>query len=723
MAGQILLKNPYMQDAILQYYPWHHFVFESFKNGILPLWNPYQMMGMPLMAGLKSMTFYPLNIFFIWGEIEKWHASIFLQVFLSMIFAYALCRDLKLSKGASIFAAVSFSLSSWMIGLLEFVSDSHAALWFPLFILFAKRFLDKKGGKNLFFLGLSIAFSIFAGQLQYTGYGLILLGFFVLYYGYIEKIKLKSFILISISVGLGIGISAMQLLPALEFFSNSYRGILHSHFIFSADLLNPNNLFRLFSPDFFGHPTQRNLTSGYIETSGYFGIISFFFALYAVFFARKNKFARFFSIVFVLAAILSLKGPAAQLLYLLKIPLITSGSGGRIFLLVMLSGSILAGFGLEEFLKRRARKNILSLLAFASLFGIGILLHYKRPLFFHDVKFSFLIFGVFAASALAFLVLRKIDKRITGLFVLFLIALLYFDLFRFGYRYLTFSNKKFLYPDTEITKTIKDNSRYNLARSFGITEPEIDTHMKLYSLETYAPFYPQRSAQLLQALQKLPTDKVPTDNKYYMTHNPNLKYALDFTGVSFVAGPKDFNPSYFYFNTTDFAPSFDKILSVSNSDLYINKDALPRFGLYYDYQVADSEKQLKILKDRSIDFRNKLLLEEELPIKLEFGTGSAKLLSNTINTQKFSIETDKPALFYISDTHFPGWSAEVNGKPTKIYRTNYNFRAALVPQGRSTIEFSYLPTHFVLGVKISIAALLLLTLLEFSKITNKLTKK
>src|SRR5258708_2997374 len=62
LTGQILLKNPYMQDSIIQLYPWKHLVLESLRNGIIPFWNPYQLMGMPFMASMKPMVFYPLNI-------------------------------------------------------------------------------------------------------------------------------------------------------------------------------------------------------------------------------------------------------------------------------------------------------------------------------------------------------------------------------------------------------------------------------------------------------------------------------------------------------------------------------------------------------------------------------------------------------------------------------------------------------------------------------------
>src|SRR6185437_7212556 len=77
IPGQILVKNPYMQDSIIQLFPWKHLVYQAFHNGIIPFWNPYQLMGMPFMAGMKPMVFYPLNILFLLHEVQAWNALLF----------------------------------------------------------------------------------------------------------------------------------------------------------------------------------------------------------------------------------------------------------------------------------------------------------------------------------------------------------------------------------------------------------------------------------------------------------------------------------------------------------------------------------------------------------------------------------------------------------------------------------------------------------------------
>ena len=51
-------------DGIAQYYPWRFFAAESIRDGVLPLWNPHQFCGTPLLANGQSAVLYPLNAVF-----------------------------------------------------------------------------------------------------------------------------------------------------------------------------------------------------------------------------------------------------------------------------------------------------------------------------------------------------------------------------------------------------------------------------------------------------------------------------------------------------------------------------------------------------------------------------------------------------------------------------------------------------------------------------------
>jgi len=692
------------------------------------------------MANMKTMVFYPFNVLFFLGEAKSWNVLLFLQVFLSMIFSYILSRDFKLSNISSMFVSLGFALSSLMVGVLEFGSEGHVLLWLPLFFLFAKRYMEREKRKYLILLGFTLAFSIFAGQLQYIAYMLILLAGFILFYGYILKVKFSVYFLLFLAVFLGIGMSALQLLPSIELFPYSHRGLLDSHQlrdVFTRGLINPSQIFRLLSPDFFGNPVTRDLTIGYIETSGYFGIIPLFFCVFAMIFVRNNVFVRFFTASFIVALLLSSRG-VGEILYFLKIPIVTSGSADRIFLVVLFSGAILSGFGLDKFVNtKNLKRNIFSLIIFTLTFIviIGIYLLSKlndlesAKLFLNNIKFVSGILAIFFIGTVTYILLFSKRKNffIAGVFTIFTLSFTFFDLFRLGYRFLTFSNEKFFYPEMGVTRFIKTAQSNSLERTYGITDPELGTFLNIYTVETYNPLYLARTGIALQALQGKLDEKLSIDNKYFLnSEGEKLKRVLDFLGVSFFVlkttpETKD-SPSIRYLKTNRFEGDFKLIYRDDRHAVYKNLTAYPRFGLYYQAQeVKDDAESLQTISQNAIDFRKKVLLEEKIPIPLEEGSGSAKLLGTTVNTQKFRIETDKPSFFYVSDTFFPGWKAKVNNHETKIYRANYNFRAVLVPKGNSIIEFMYIPNTFLIGVWISALSLLFLIFLgrfHFPKISK-----
>ena len=62
----------------------------------------------------------------------------------------------------------------------------------------------------------------------------------------------------------------------------------------------------------------------------------------------------------------------------------------------------------------------------------------------------------------------------------------------------------------------------------------------------------------------------------------------------------------------------------------------------------------------------------------------------------------------LTDTHYPGWEAFVDGDPASIERANYLFRAVRVPAGESLVEFVYRPASLRNGLRLAILGAVLL---------------
>jgi uncharacterized membrane protein YfhO len=88
-----------------------------------------------------------------------------------------------------------------------------------------------------------------------------------------------------------------------------------------------------------------------------------------------------------------------------------------------------------------------------------------------------------------------------------------------------------------------------------------------------------------------------------------------------------------------------------------------------------------------------------LPNKLGF-------ISESNNRLHLLAQATENTLLVLSDTHFPGWKAFVDGQETKIYRANYAFRAIPLQAGRHRVEFVYDPLSFKLGAAVSLLGIL-----------------
>jgi uncharacterized membrane protein YfhO len=81
-----------------------------------------------------------------------------------------------------------------------------------------------------------------------------------------------------------------------------------------------------------------------------------------------------------------------------------------------------------------------------------------------------------------------------------------------------------------------------------------------------------------------------------------------------------------------------------------------------------------------------------------------------------------------SEIYYPvGWKVTIDGKPAEHFRANYVLRAMVIPGGEHTIVFSFEPSSYYTGEKISFASSLIFVLLLLGvvswEVKRSLTKK
>ena len=59
----------------------------------------------------------------------------------------------------------------------------------------------------------------------------------------------------------------------------------------------------------------------------------------------------------------------------------------------------------------------------------------------------------------------------------------------------------------------------------------------------------------------------------------------------------------------------------------------------------------------------------------------------------------------VSDSHYPGWRATLDGSSVPLHRANYALRAVRLPAGTHRVRFEYAPWSFRGGLAVSLLSL------------------
>ncbi|MBP1746274.1 MAG: hypothetical protein H6Q54_889, partial [Deltaproteobacteria bacterium] len=134
------------------------------KSFQVPLWNPFNYSGIPLLATLQPGVFYPPHLlYFLFPFNIAWNWIIILHFFLAAVTTYSLLRHLKASSGGAILGAITFTLSGYLISIHNLLTHLLAVAWFPIIIVYFLRYFEKDSMKFLVLTSIFLAVQFFAG--------------------------------------------------------------------------------------------------------------------------------------------------------------------------------------------------------------------------------------------------------------------------------------------------------------------------------------------------------------------------------------------------------------------------------------------------------------------------------------------------------------------------------------------------------------------------------
>jgi hypothetical protein len=255
-----------LNDFGVYYYPMADVTFEMWREGEVPLWNPYVYSGMPLLASIETAAFYPPNVPRLFVSTER--AFTLLHVFhvlLAALGTWLYCRGRGISTAGSLLAAMVFAAAG--PGVLRLLAGHitiiHSAAWWPLILWLVDRCIRRPTIGRGCWLALALGTQFLAGFPMYTYAMALLIPAYLLVFAvrWEHPLQRRTFKLLGILFGaavLAVGLVAVQLLPTAEFMGGSHRGDLdyEQATICSFPLIN---LVTAIVPDFYGD----DVTCGY----------------------------------------------------------------------------------------------------------------------------------------------------------------------------------------------------------------------------------------------------------------------------------------------------------------------------------------------------------------------------------------------------------------------------------------------------------------------------
>ena len=752
------IHNPELTDQVLQFYPWNRLATEELKHGRFPLWNPFSFCGSPLFANGQSGILYPLNLLnLIFGPLT---ASVLLEcarLLIAGIFSWAFLRQLGLCRSASIFGAVAFAFSRNMIVWLGFPA-ADVAILLPALFWAVERLIKRPNAIHALAGALLVAVQFLAGQPQTS-----LVCFFGVTVYLVVRLCSRNhswnsrFRIGGLYTGwwlLGTGLSAIQIIPLLEYIKESAAFFFRSQT--NLKTYPWHELVSFIVPDFYGTPYDGNYWgfANLIGTACYFGIGPLILALMSLprIFSRAKLGAFWLLALFSLGIIYRIPGIDG----ILRLPLFNAIDTNKFLVLIVFALAVCSSLELDRIVRNEEPRFFAKgMTVFVAIFLFALLTLYALRAFVSSLSLqsyeirNFVILLVLGILCLVIFFLHS--RGILGRegFCWALLAITSADLYWFGHIYNAAAVRQEM-PGTPsaILQLPEDANQYRVLGIKNVLPPNTSILYGLADVRGYDAMTPRRYFDFLSRSQAGYAD-------FYRTlglgdsnsgESPITRSTLFLRDIRHRLESPDSNlrellRKAFYWNTnldslvqSDALGFFSiqyvlappgikelpggKLRYIGGKEISVfeNPDRLPRCFLRRDFEFADEENALRIASQPDFDFKKRLLLSgvsnKESMRRLfdgrkkdpEFGEDT-KIVHQT--HVEVAARISAPAIVVLNDLFAVGWEAYIDGERAEIYQANYLFRAVTVQKaGAHKVEFYYRPAGFKWGTVITLSSLL-----------------
>jgi hypothetical protein len=620
--------------------------------------------------------------------------------------------------------------------------------WLPLALLFGE--LAVRGKRAVWYLlaGCVLGLQILAGHPQYMAYCAGALVLYILFRavavcrdeGGMKPLAFSAAGIV-LMVATGAALSAVQLLPGVEFAAESGRANLAGPASVRDNSLPPENLALLAVPGIFGDMQGGRYWGRWLywETCLYAGILPLLLALLGALRAR-SRIAQFFSGLAVLSLVLAFGyySPLFGFLYARVPGFSVFRAQAKFTVLAAFSLAVLAGFGCRCLLDRgeEARRLIarfgaasiiialaLTLLAAAAaatgggespLWGRVVQYRHARgfegtpPIDPADTvsraaAYRTALRGALTAAALllvsgaVFLASRRMRPAALAAVVLLLSI---GDLWHFGARYVIVSPLESCRWPPDLAESMRsDRSVYRICAP-NISVPGAMQNMPegIAAIDGYETLNVGLYKDYVDASQGVGRGArldFAIDGVAPMLEALNLKYVL-------LPAPQRFA-----------SPGYRRRFTDGRVTVYEKEAPSPRaFVAHRARMIPEPDAALAALRMRGEAARDEVILSADPGIPLPApAPGSPRDRAEIVDEQPCEVRVtaglSSPGFLVLSDVYYPGWKAYADGKEVPIHRANYAFRAVYLGEGTHEVRFVYAPRSFAIGLRVSAAAALL----------------
>ena len=725
----------------------------------MPLWNPSIVAGRPFHANAQSAVFspytFPAYVLPFWTALG-WIGV--LKLWVAAFGTYLLGRSLGMGFAGALLAGIVFAFSLRMVTWLSYPAMGVWTL-IPWLLVATDRLVrrpDLLAGAGL---ATVVGLQFLCGHPESSFHALLAAVAFLALRVWQARRRpagvpaTRAVVAFGAGLAGGAALAAVLLVPFGELLWLSAD--LRERADRSVDVHLPvRDALGIFLYDWWGRPTQTPLRPFLLDRALYAGALPL--ALAAAALVLRPTVTRVAVALFGALWLAVALGVPPFLQIVTRLPVFSSGHNTRLVVLSMLALALLAGWGLGELSSRRGaspgRARVVVGIAAALLLvppAVAIAATgldagemadaFRVAWLFADaptlvtssgheavIRQSSLILWITLAGAALALVLLRVSGRLgAGAFVALALALVCVDLFRAGMGYNPAIERR--WASVPATPAIRELQRERPARFVSTEEiPQNVIPMRFGPHEARGYDVPivrrfdgfwrsevdPRSLGVAAGLLDIPLELRDV--------TPRALRALRLLGVTHVLqGSTGRAATPPYEPTPAPAPLRDQglreVYSGPDARLYRLDGALPRTWFVPAQRVVeDGDAALDAIGRPGFEPRLTGVTERRVPGVPERAPGgaggSARLVAYERERVVIRSRADRAGLVVLSDTHYPGWKAEVDGEEVPVERVDYLLRGVPVPAGAHTVVFRYAPLSWTIGWAVSLVALLGLAL-------------